>query len=124
LVKLLVVDDEKDMLDIIRTFLNGKGYEVVTASNGDEAIAKAKSERFTAIILDVLMPGKSGFEVCKALKANPTTAKIPIIITSVLGRDEDRTKGLAAGADAYLTKPFNFEVAAAIIEDIQKIHRI
>lgn len=121
--KILVVDDEVDLLNIAKTFLEYKGYEVITATNGDEALEKASSEKPDATILDILMPGKDGFEVCRALKANPATTSIPIILSTVLGREEDRTKGLAAGADAYLTKPYNFEVAAVIIKDILEAHK-
>jgi len=121
--KILVVDDEVDLLNMAKIFLESKGYEVITATNGDEALEKAASEKPDAVILDILMPRKNGLEVCMALKANPATASIPIILSSVLGRDEDRAKGLAAGADAYLTKPYNFEIATAIIKDILEAHK-
>jgi CheY-like chemotaxis protein len=82
--KILVVDDEDDIVDVAKTFLLSRGYEVVTASNGNDAIAKALFEKPDLILLDILMPGKNGFEVTRALKGDPSTSGIPIVISSVL----------------------------------------
>jgi DNA-binding response OmpR family regulator len=121
--KILVVDDEVDLLNVAKIFLESKGYEVITATNGDEALEKVASEKPDAIILDLLMPKKDGFEVCTTLKTTAATSQIPIIVSSVLAREEDRAKALKIGADAYLTKPYNFEIAAAIIKDILEAHK-
>jgi two-component system sensor histidine kinase ChiS len=116
--RILVVDDEADIRNLINIFLRGKGYEVTTASNGDEALTKAALEKPDLVLLDILMPEMSGFDVCTSLKKNADTARVPVIMCSVLARNEDRTKAFQVGAASYLTKPFNFEAAARVIEDI------
>ena len=116
--RILVVDDEADIRNLINIFLRGKGYEVTTASNGDGALTKAALEKPDLILLDILMSQMSGFDVCTSLKKNADTARVPVIMCSVLARNEDRTKAFQVGAPSYLTKPFNFEAAARVIEDI------
>ena len=102
--KILVVDDEADLLNMTSRRLSAKGYEVVTAHNGHEALVKAESETPNLILLDVVMPGKSGFEVCRALKGQQRTALTPIIMFTALERDVDVSMGKEAGADGHLAK--------------------
>ena len=122
--KILVVDDEQDIVDVAKTFLVSRGYEVSTASNGNAAIAKASSEKPDLILLDILMPRMNGFEVTRALKKNPATTGIPIIISSVLTGAKDRREALEAGAVATLAKPFDFEIAAAQIKNILEMRQL
>jgi DNA-binding response OmpR family regulator len=122
--KILVVDDEKDIVDVAKTFLVSRGYEVSTASNGNEAIAKALFEKPDLILLDILMPGKNGFEVTRALKKDPATSGIPIVISSVLTGVKDRREALESGAVAILAKPFEFEIVAAQIRNILEMREL
>jgi len=122
--KILVVDDEKDIVDVAKTFLVSRGYEVSTASNGNEAIAKASFEKPDLILLDILMPGKNGFEVTRALKKDPVTSGIPIVISSVLTGVKDRREALESGAVAILAKPFEFEIVAAQIKNILEMTQL
>jgi DNA-binding response OmpR family regulator len=122
--KILVVDDEGDIVDVAKTFLVSRGYEVITASNGNDAIAKATSEKPDLILLDILMPGKNGFEVTRALKKNPATSGIPIVISSVLTGVKDRMEALEAGAVAILAKPFEFGVVVAQVKNILEMREL
>src|ERR1022692_3506737 len=121
--KILVVDDEEDIVDVEKTFLVSLGYEVSTASNGDDAIAKASSEKPDLILLDILMPGKSGFEVARALKKNAATSGIPIIISSVLTEIKDHREALEAGVVAIIAKPFDFKITEAQIKNILEMRQ-
>ncbi len=105
--KILIADDEKPLLLLTQMVFKDAGMEVITASNGAEAIEKALSEKPDIIITDVIMPYKTGFEVCKAVRANPETADVPIIIISALGDEYNKLTGFEEGADDYVTKPFN-----------------
>jgi DNA-binding response OmpR family regulator len=105
--KILVVDDEQDALDLIQFNLKGAGYEVVTADDGAEALKKARSTKPALVVLDVMLPEVDGFEVCKALRREPETATIPIIMLTAKAAEIDRVLGLELGADDYLTKPFS-----------------
>jgi DNA-binding response OmpR family regulator len=122
--KILVVDDEADIVDLAKTFLVSRGYLVSTASNGIEAIAEASAEKPDLILLDILMPGKNGFEVTRALKGDPYTSGIPIIISSVLTGVKDRKEALEAGAVAILAKPFEFDIVAAQIKNILEMRQL
>ena len=103
---ILVVDDEENIRDLLRQELSEAGYQVIEAADGTEALGKARQEGPDLIILDVMMPGISGFDVTSVLKADQATADIPILILSIL---EDREKGFRLGADEYLTKPLDTE---------------
>jgi CheY-like chemotaxis protein len=122
--KILVVDDEKDIVDVAKAFLESRSYEVSTASNGNEAIAKASFQKPDLILLDILMPGKNGFEVTRALKKDPATSGIPIVISSVLTGAKDRREALEAGAVAILAKPFEFEIVAAQVKNILEMRQL
>jgi DNA-binding response OmpR family regulator len=103
----LIADDEPDIRDVAKLILEKRGYQVITANNGEEALNKANIEKPDTLLLDLVMPGKSGLEVCKTLKSNPKTNSIPIVIFTVLGRDVDRKLTQQAGADSHLIKPFS-----------------
>ncbi len=104
--RILVVDDEVYVAHILEFSLGMEGYEVVTATSGDEALAKADEEHPDLIVLDILMPKMDGYEVCRRLKADERFADVPVILLTAKHGAEDRQKGLEVGANAYITKPF------------------
>ncbi|HMK83239.1 MAG TPA: response regulator [Candidatus Bathyarchaeia archaeon] len=103
----MVVDDEIDIINLLKLILEAEGYEVVTALSGDKALELAEIETPDLVLLDLMMPGKSGLETCKCLKARPRTRNTPVIIFSALGREVDKKLTTEAGASAHITKPFN-----------------
>ena len=103
----MVVDDEEDIVNLLKLILEAEGYEVVTALNGDKALELAEIETPDLVLLDLMMPGKSGLETCKCLKDRSRTRNTPVIIFSALGREVDKKLTAEAGASAHLTKPFN-----------------
>ena len=105
--KILVIDDQPDNVFILQDRLEQQGYEVLSASDGPEGIEKANSQHPDLILLDVMMPGMSGFEVCKELVDSENTKEIPIILVTALTGSEDIKEGLQAGAFDYIKKPFN-----------------
>lgn len=105
--KILIVDDMPENVELIEAFLSVEPYDVVTASNGKEAIQKLKEVKLDMILLDVMMPEISGYDVCKIIKSDPETQFIPVLMLTALSQVEDRIKGIEAGADDFLTKPIN-----------------
>lgn len=105
--KILVIDDEPDVLDILVINLKAAGFSVITADNGSVGLNKAKSEVPALIVLDLMLPQMSGIEVCKALRRDSSTAKIPIIMLTAKSDEVDRIVGLEIGADDYVAKPFS-----------------
>ncbi len=105
--KVLVVDDEENIIQILEFSIEAEGYEVITALNGEEAIKKARKEQPNLIILDIMMPKVDGYEVCRVLKANPLTKKIPVILLTAKGREIDKRLGFEVGASDYIVKPFS-----------------
>lgn len=105
--KILVIDDQPDNVFILRDRLEHYGFEVLTAYDGQSGIDRAVDEQPDLILLDVMMPGMSGFEACKNLTENPKTKYIPIILVTALTDVEDLKEGLASGAFDYIKKPFN-----------------
>lgn len=104
--KILVVDDERDLVDILVFNLQREQYAVITAGDGELAVAMAERERPDLILLDLMLPGIDGLEVCRRLRANPRTTGIPIIMLTAKGEETDAVIGLAQGADDYVRKPF------------------
>lgn len=108
--KILIADDEPDILEIIQFNLQAEGYDVITAKNGDEAFEKARSFQPDLIMLDVMMPGKTGLEVCDLLRMNPSFKETLIVFLTALSDEGTEIKGLESGADDYLTKPISPKV--------------
>ncbi|AXA37460.1 MAG: hypothetical protein KatS3mg130_0080 [Candidatus Sumerlaea sp.] len=104
--KILAVDDENDLLLIVKTALSNEGYFVITATNGYDALALAEDERPDLIILDIMMPEMSGFEVLQALRQNEATERIPVIMLTGLSDREKIRDALSSGIDYYIVKPF------------------
>jgi len=105
--RILVVDDEPDVVHLVEYNLKAADYEVVTASDGEQALKKARAAMPNLIILDLMLPELDGLEVCKLLRRDQSTAAIPIIILTAKSAEMDRVLGLELGADDYLTKPFS-----------------
>ncbi len=113
--KILIVDEEIDASTALKLALETEGYNVIEALDGYEGIMKAKSENPDIILLDIMMPGMDGFEVCQLLKADPASRHIPIIMLTAKGEVDDKVEGLEMGADDYVTKPFNLKELKARI---------
>jgi two-component system phosphate regulon response regulator PhoB len=105
--KILVVDDEPDAVELVEFNLKAAGYQVLTASDGKQALKKAKEHLPNLILLDVMLPEVDGLEVCKILRRDPATSAIPILMLTAKAAEIDRVLGLELGADDYVTKPFS-----------------
>jgi len=114
----LVVDDEKDLVDLIAYNLQRNGYNVVTATSGDAAIEIASRELPHLVLLDLMLPGMSGTEVARKLKADARTAGIPIIMLTAKSEETDVVVGLTLGADDYVTKPFSMKILLARLNTV------
>lgn len=115
---LLIVDDNPHAGMLVEYAVQKEGFEAVKAMNGLEALEKVKAQRFDLVILDVLLPGMDGFEVCHRLRSAPETASTPIVMVSAKARDEDRAMALRIGADAYLAKPLAMSQLMSTIETL------
>jgi two-component system, OmpR family, alkaline phosphatase synthesis response regulator PhoP len=116
--KILIADDEPDILEILSFNLKGEGYEVVTAKNGDEAVDKAKATKPDLIILDMMMPGKSGMEVCNILRTQSMFAGTLIVFLTAISDENTEIKSLENGADDYLTKPISPKVLLSKVSSL------
>jgi DNA-binding response OmpR family regulator len=103
----LIADDEPNIVISLEFLMKREGHRVTVARDGEAALAAIRAERPDLVLLDVMMPGKSGFEVCAAVRADASLAGVKIVMLSAKGRDTDLAKGQALGADAYVTKPFS-----------------
>ncbi|MFB2981017.1 PleD family two-component system response regulator [Microseira sp. BLCC-F43] len=109
MVTILIVEDALSELELISTYLKESGYVAIGAVTGQEGLNLAIEKKPDVILSDVVMPGMSGFELCRKLKQNPATEKIPIILCTSKNQEIDRLWGMKQGADAYITKPFTRE---------------
>lgn len=116
--KILVVDDEQDIVDLISYNLGKEGYKVFTASNGTAAVETAEKTRPDLVILDIMMPGMDGFEVCRALRQNPATTGTAIVFLTAKSGEIDQILGLELGADDYIQKPVSPRVLLARVKTI------
>jgi len=105
--KILVVDDESDIVDLISSHLQREGYRVIPAHTGEDALELIKTGRPDLLVLDLMLPGMQGLEVCRLIRANSEYSNMPILILSAKGNEVDRILGLEMGADDYITKPFS-----------------
>lgn len=122
--RILVVEDSQDIADLIAHYLQGAGYLTTMAATGSEGLRLARLTPPDAIILDLMLPGMDGLHVCQALRAEPTTAAIPIIMLTARGEESDRIRGLELGADDYVTKPFSpKELVARVTALLRRIQR-
>ncbi len=115
--KILVVEDDLVTQRVLSARLEINGYEVITAQDGEEGLRKARSEHPDLVMLDLMLPKMTGYEVCRMLKFDDKYKKIPIIILSSLDQQDEREKAVVAGADAYFIKPFDLKLLLVKIED-------
>jgi two-component system phosphate regulon response regulator PhoB len=114
--KILVVDDEKDILELVEYNLAKNGYRVKTVTSGEEALELIKEDEFDLIILDLMLPGVDGFDLTKIIKSDKQKAGIPIVMVTAKGEEADKVAGLEIGADHYVTKPFSPRELVAIVK--------
>ncbi|MGH2706048.1 MAG: response regulator [Actinomycetota bacterium] len=116
--KLLIADDEEGIRSLIRMTLTADSYDILEASDGDEALEMAREHLPQLLFLDVRMPRRSGFEVCRILKEDTRTSSITIVMLTAQAQDSNREEGEAAGADGYFTKPFS---PMALLETVDSV---
>jgi DNA-binding response OmpR family regulator len=119
---ILVVDDEPYILRSLRYLLAREGYDVETASDGEEGLARVRETRPRLVFLDIMMPRMSGYEVCEQIKQDPSLAETYVIMLSARGQQSDRERGFLGGADEYMTKPFSPREVAARARAILNTH--
>ena len=117
--KILIVDDEPAMVEILKDTLEERGFMVITGSNGIEAVKKIEEENPDLVLLDIMMPGMNGYEVCKKVKGKPDT-KFLIVVLSAISEPDSISKAKELGADEYLTKPYKPEQLMATIDKLLK----
>jgi len=105
--KILIADDEPNIVTALEFLLQRSGYDVLIARDGEEALKAVESARPDLVLLDIMMPVKSGYEICKRIRERPEWAHIKVVMLSAKGRDAEVNKGLTMGADLYVTKPFS-----------------
>lgn len=115
---ILLVEDTPSEMELISHYLRESGYIVIAAQTAKEALTKAVEQRPDAVVTDVVMPGMSGFELCRSLKKHPMTEKVPIVICSSKNLEIDRLWGMKQGADAYVTKPFTREQLVRAVKSV------
>ncbi len=113
--KILVVDDESQITELLRSYLEREGYQVAVAADGEEALTMADAERPDLILLDLMLPKKNGFEVCREIRAK---SRVPIIMLTARDEEPDKIVGLELGADDYITKPFSPREAVARVRAV------
>jgi two-component system, OmpR family, alkaline phosphatase synthesis response regulator PhoP len=121
--KILVVEDEEDLLELIRYNLEKERYSVVCAASGEVALTRAPQDRPDLILLDLMLPGVDGLDVCRELKKNRLTARTPVVMVTAKGEDADIVSGLELGADDYIIKPFSPRVLLARIKAVLRRHQ-
>lgn len=117
---ILVVDDDPEIVSMLSTRLTARGYKVSSAGDGHRALELAKRERPDLVLLDVMMPGKSGWEVARALKQDPVTQSIKIVMVTAIGAQVNEITSPLYGADAHVDKPFEFEKLEKVISGLVK----
>lgn len=116
--RILIADDEPNMLLSLEFLMRRAGYEVSTAADGQAALDAVEASPPDLVLLDILMPKKSGLEVCQAIRANPALREVKIVLLTAMARDVDRERGLALGADEYITKPFSTRELIARVREL------
>ena len=120
----IIVEDDPDIGQLIAHYLQKAGFEPTLLTTGKDVVARAKRQVPDVILLDVMLPGMDGLEICRALRADPETARVPIIMLTAKGEESDRIVGLELGADDYITKPFSpNEVVARVRALLRRAHR-
>lgn len=121
--RILIVEDEEPLTELLRYNLQAEGYEVEAVNRGDEAELRLKEAPFDLVLLDWMLPGLSGIELCRRLRANSEFEKLPIIMLTARGEESERVRGLATGADDYIVKPFSVpELLARVRALLRRAH--
>jgi twitching motility two-component system response regulator PilH len=120
---ILVVEDTPSEMELMVHYLRDSGWDIISATSAQEALGKAAQHQIDVIVTDVVMPGMSGFELCRSLKKQPETANVPIVICTSKNQDIDRLWGMKQGADAYLTKPYTQEQLVQSVKSVMKVNR-
>ena len=118
--KILIADDEPNIVISLEFLMKREGYQVLVARDGVAALEAIRRERPALVLLDVMMPGKTGFEVCAEVRADESLAGVKIVMLTAKGRDTDVAQGMGVGADAYVTKPFSTRELAAKVKELLK----
>jgi len=121
---ILIIEDEKDIADLLQFNLEHQNFSVSIARNGEKGINLTRKRTPDLILLDLMLPGIHGLDVCRVLKSDETLKTCPIIMLTALGQEEDIVKGLESGADDYITKPFSFKILLARIQSVLRRGRI
>jgi two-component system alkaline phosphatase synthesis response regulator PhoP len=116
--KILIADDEQNIVISLEFLMKREGFQVSVANDGEEALARIRSDMPELVLLDVMMPRKTGFEVCQEVKSDPALQSVKILMLTAKGRDTEVAKGLAMGADAYMTKPFSTRELVAKVKSL------
>jgi two-component system, OmpR family, alkaline phosphatase synthesis response regulator PhoP len=116
--RVLVVDDEPDVLLLCRVNLEFEGYEVVEASDGEEAMERLREQRFDVLLLDVMMPKMDGWQVLEAVKADESLRELPVVMLTAKVQDQDQIRGWSQGAADYITKPFSPLALSQVLQDV------
>ena len=116
--KVLIADDEPNIVISLEYLVKREGHQVLVARDGEQALAMIREQRPALVLLDVMMPGKTGFEVCQSVRADESFAGMKIMLLTAKGRDTDVAQGMALGADAYMTKPFSTKELAARVREL------
>ena len=117
---ILIVDDEPDILNLVKRFILREKYDVLTAESGEEALEKISKHKVDLMILDINLPGIDGWEVCRKVRSSPTYNALPIIMLTIRSSDENKTKGYSIGADEYMSKPFTRKELVTRIKTVLK----
>ena len=116
--RILIIEDESDIGELLEYNLQKEGYDTILANNGESGLQIAKKEKPNLLILDLMLPGIDGLDVCRLIKSDSNIKDISIVMLTALGQEEDIVKGLESGADDYITKPFSFKVLIARIQSV------
>jgi len=116
--RILIADDEQNIVISLEFLMKREGFQVSVANDGEEALARIRSDKPDLVLLDVMMPKKTGFEVCQEVKSDPALQAVKILMLTAKGRDTEVAKGLAMGADAYMTKPFSTRELVAKVKSL------
>jgi adenylate cyclase len=122
--RILVVDDQRANVEMMAGILQARGYQVITAFSGDEALEQVRAASPDLVVSDILMPGMDGYELCRQLRAQAATALLPVVLVTSLEANDERVKGLEAGADDFLSKPVNWEELFARVRSLLRIKRM